>query len=573
MTSKKASNVKRDKSPNGDNVTPVRQPPPPHHKVINFIPGGSEMCGSIYSQAKRLAKETYIRVTQVGVSSSTLPSLMFDESDKRSIREPWQDGLVISHPMGNCLIKRILVDNGSASNIMMLSTLKQMGLTESDMNKKSTTLVGFSRETSIHRERSRCLRRPWIHNFKVVPSTYHHVLEFPIPWGAQEIRGDQDMTRKCYKTCLKPTFQYHGNKTSVATVTGTEKLAEVDLKMGDKKLLTGEDLSPIIEINLLNFLTTRLDAFAWEHEDIIGIDPNVITHKLNVNPSYTHVQQKRRKFMMERNKIINDKVDKLMKAGIIKEVDYPVWLENVVIVQNKNGKWRFYVDYTDLNKGNILLLGYAFWTTQTGATFQRLVNKMFKDQIGKTIELHIYDIVFKYVNAKNHVRDLWEVFNILGSSNIKFNPSKCNFAALSGKFLGHMVTMRGIEASSEQIKTIFELKIPSNVKDVQKLTGRVAALNRFISRSLDRCKLLYDVLRKNKGFIWSEKYEDELHDLKIYLTTPPLLSKPLQGEDLYVYLSVTDHAISARQRKQRCPVACLLCQQKLSRCGNKVHIS
>ncbi|XP_074356389.1 uncharacterized protein LOC141696101 [Apium graveolens] len=129
-------------------MTPMRQPPPtPHHKVINFIAGGSEVCGSIYSQAKRAARETDIRVFQVGVNSNTFPSLVFDESDKRSIREPQQDGLVISLPVGNCLIKRILVDNGSAANIMMLSTLKQMGLAESDMIKKSTTLVGFSGET------------------------------------------------------------------------------------------------------------------------------------------------------------------------------------------------------------------------------------------------------------------------------------------------------------------------------------------------------------------------------------------------------------------------------------------
>ncbi|XP_074359890.1 uncharacterized protein LOC141700015 [Apium graveolens] len=145
MTSKRTSYIRIDKSPNGNSMTPVRQPPPPpHHKVINFIAGCSEVCGSIYSQAKRVARETDIRV--VGVCSNTIPSLMFDELDKRSIREPQQDGLVISLPVRNFLIKRILVDNGSAANIMILSTLKQMGLVESDMIKKSTTLVRFSGE-------------------------------------------------------------------------------------------------------------------------------------------------------------------------------------------------------------------------------------------------------------------------------------------------------------------------------------------------------------------------------------------------------------------------------------------
>ncbi|XP_074327289.1 uncharacterized protein LOC141665208 [Apium graveolens] len=137
------------------------------------------------------------------------------------------------------------------------------------------------------------------------------------------------------------------------------------------------------------------------------------------------------------------------------------------------------------DNGIYCYLAIPFGLRNAGATFQRLDNKMFKDQI-----------------------------------------ENC---------LGHMVTRRGIEASPEQIKAIFKLKSPLNVKDVQKLTGRVAALNRFISRSSDRCMFFYDVLRKNKGFIWSEKHEVALHGLKTYLTTPPLLSKPFQGEDFYVY--------------------------------------
>ena len=127
---------------------------------------------------------------------------------------------------------------------------------------------------------------------------------------------------------------------------------------------------------------------------------------------------------------------------------------------------------------------------------------------------------------------------------MKLNPAKCNFAVSSGKFLGHMVMRRGIEASPEQIKAIFELTSPTSVKDVQKLTGRVAALNRFISRSSDRCKLFYDVLRKNKGFHWTDKHEEAFMELKQYLTKAPLLSKPVTGEILYVYLSVTEQAVS-----------------------------
>lgn len=104
------------------------------------------------------------------------------------------------------------------------------------------------------------------------------------------------------------------------------------------------------EANLVEFLTTRLESFVWDQKDITGKSSDVITHNLNVDPSYTHVQQKRRKLSPERNKIIKEKVNKLLKAGMIREVKYPKWLANVVIVQKKNEKWRVCVDHTDLNK-------------------------------------------------------------------------------------------------------------------------------------------------------------------------------------------------------------------------------
>ncbi|XP_074342051.1 uncharacterized protein LOC141679449 [Apium graveolens] len=142
------------------------------------------------------------------------------------------------------------------------------------------------------------------------------------------------------------------------------------------------------------------------------------------------------------------------------------------------------------------------------------------------MEVYIDDMVVKSVDAENHVLDLQEVFDILRKVSWTHGDEE------------------SIEASPEQIKPIFELKSPSNVKDVQKLIGKVASLNKFISRSSNRCKLFYDVLRKNKGFLWTDKHKASLNNLKSYLTTPPLLSKTIQGEDLFVYLYVTDHAVS-----------------------------
>ncbi|KAD6454556.1 hypothetical protein E3N88_09262 [Mikania micrantha] len=146
-----------------------------------------------------------------------------------------------------------------------------------------------------------------------------------------------------------------------------------------------------------------------------------------------------------------------------------------------------------------------FGLKNAGATYQRLVNMMFKDKLGDTMEVYIDDMVVKSKITKDHLQDIQESIDILDRYIMKLNPSKCHFGVRSGKFLGYMVTKRGIEASPEQIQSILNLISPTNVKEVQRLTGRIAALNRFISRSSKKFKGFYDILKKNKKFQWDEE--------------------------------------------------------------------
>ena len=161
------------------------------------------------------------------------------------------------------------------------------------------------------------------------------------------------------------------------------------------------------------------------------------------------------------------------------------------------------------------------------------------------MEVYIDDMVVKSKRLEDHMEHLAEAFNILDAFNMKLNPSKCHFGVRSGKFLGYMVTKRGIEASPDQIRAIMDLECPKSVKDIQKLTGRIAALNRFISKSTDRCRLFYEILRKNKRFEWTSQHQEAFEELKNYLSNPPLLTKPDPGESLYLYLAVSEQAVSA----------------------------
>ena len=105
-----------------------------------------------------------------------------------------------------------------------------------------------------------------------------------------------------------------------------------------------------IKKDLIRFLRENIDVFAWSNEDMLGIDPNVITHRLNVHPSSKRMRQKKRVFAPERDNATKEEVQKLTLAKFIREVYYPDWLANVVMVNKANGKWRMCVDFTYLNR-------------------------------------------------------------------------------------------------------------------------------------------------------------------------------------------------------------------------------
>ena len=139
------------------------------------------------------------------------------------------------------------------------------------------------------------------------------------------------------------------------------------------------------------------------------------------------------------------------------------------------------------------------------STYQRMMTRMFESELGKNIEIYIDDMVVKSKMVSEHLGDLQAIFQILKKYKLRLNASKCSFDVGSGKFLGYMVTHRGIEVNPDQIKAINNLQSPRNPKEVQKLTGMAAALNRFISRSANRCRPFFLLINKWKGFKWTEE--------------------------------------------------------------------
>ena len=150
--------------------------------------------------------------------------------------------------------------------------------------------------------------------------------------------------------------------------------------------------------------------------------------------------------------------------------------------------------------GNYYYKMMPFGLKNVGSTYQRIMIRIFEPQLGKAIEVYINDMVVKSKVVSEYVRDVEVIFGILREHKLRLNDYKRSFGVGSGKILGYMVIHRGIEVSLDQIKAINSLQGPRNPKEVQKLTRMIAALNRFISRSADRCRPFYLLMNKWKGF-------------------------------------------------------------------------
>ena len=246
---------------------------------------------------------------------------------------------------------------------------------------------------------------------------------------------------------------------------------------------------------------------------------------------------------------MREEVIKLKQAGAIKEVFYPRWLANTVVVKKKSGKWRVCVDFTNLNKAypkdpfpmpkidqlvdatvghpqmsfldafqgyhqiplalddqektafvtpirNYHYKVMLFGLKNAGSIYQKMMTRMFESQLRKNIEIYIDDMVVKSNVVSEHLGDLGDILEVLRKYKLRLNASKCSFGVGSGKFLGYMVTHRGIKVNPDQIKVINNLQSPRKPKEVQKLIGMAAALNSFISRSADRCRPFFLLINK-----------------------------------------------------------------------------
>nr|GEW52903.1 reverse transcriptase domain-containing protein [Tanacetum cinerariifolium] len=366
--------------------------------------------------------------------------------------------LVIETEIGRYMIHRMYVDRGDADH----STRAWMNFMIVRSLSPYNGIIG----------------RPEIREIQAVPSTAHEMLKFPVEGGIVTI----------HSTILKPA-----ECTLVITSSAVPKEEGTRLEnfkvalhpdFSDQKVAIRGTLLAKRRTELCSILKKKLNIFAWQPSNMTGVPRSVAEHRLNIREGYSHVWQKKRDQAPERAKAIHAEVQKLVEAGIMKEVYYHDLLSNPVMVKKHDGSWRIDVD---------------------------------------------------------------ETFRTLRKINMKLNPKKCTFGAAERVFLGYVVTPEGIKPCPDKTTIVLQLPFPRTIKEVQSLNGKLASLNRFLSKSTEKSLPLFKTLKKcikKSDFHWTAKAEQAFKQLKQHLSELPLLVAPKPKEELIVYLSATYEAIS-----------------------------
>lgn len=648
------------------NTEPVEREPTP---TIHVISGGHRSVAS--ERPPRTNTKPYPSVFTVEAGfekkrSRSEEAISFSEKDFQGITWPHDDPVVLKLKIGEHRVKRVLVDTGSSADILYLSTFKQMGYPKERLQGGATPLIGFTgdslRPKGVVRLKVAFGEAPKIVevmvNFLVVsaPSAYNAIIgrgtlnqigaivssphlkvKFHTTHGVGEERGHQEIAKDCYLASIQGQGGaiHQVDRKASRTAKGTRKPDEatIDLDPTDRGP-SGGGLEPIDEIEqveveegkflnvgkavqgkardeLITLLKESRSVFAWTAEDMPGIPRSVAEHRLPTKPGVKPVRQKQRAMGPERKAAVQKEVEKLLKAGFIRNVEYPEWMANPVLVKKSNGDWRMCIDYTDLNRACPMdpfplpkidqlvdsTSGHAFlsfmdafsgynqirmnladeektaFTTHVGlycykvmpfglknagATFQRMVNRVFSSQIGRNVEAYVDDMLVKSTTDLGHVEDLKETFATLNRADMKLNPQKSFFGLTGGKFLGFMVSIRGIEIHPSKSRAILQMTPPRNLKELQCLTGRLAALNRFIAKLGDVCFPFFKAMRKGAKFEWTEECAGAFEKIKQYLADPPRLSRPTEGDTLALYLATTGHAVSValvrEEGKEQSPI-------------------
>jgi len=151
------------------------------------------------------------------------------------------------------------------------------------------------------------------------------------------------------------------------------------------------------------------------------------------------------------------------------------------------------------------------------------MNAIFHEHIHKTVECYVEDIAVKSRARGDHIADLMTIFDIMQAHQLKMNPTKSFLRVASSKFLGFVVTSRGIHLKQEKVRAVQEMQPPRNLRELRGLQGRLTYIQRFILNLSGRCQPFTKSMKNGVSFIWDDACQQAFKKIKRYLTRPPFL--------------------------------------------------
>jgi hypothetical protein len=601
-------------------------------KLVLPITGGS--CSEPAN--KKQKKEAQRRVQHVGVQGPFIKSkwshipITFSQEDLQLKDYPHNDAMVISCVIKGFLVHNVLVDTSIAADIIFARAFRQMQEPEDKIHDATHPLCGFGgRQIVALGEITMPVTFSFVHNTRTEQIIFD-IVDMEYPYNAIIGRG----TLNAFEAILHPAYlcmkipseqgpiAIHGSQEAARKAEGNwtdtkaihnideaealeqykykrEKAASVDQPkpmllcedIAEQRVLLGSQLSEQ-EKTLLRFLFNNKDVFAWSANDLCGVNRDVIEHSLNMDPPFRPRKQRLRKMSEDKVEGARNEVKRLLSAGVIREVKYPKWLANTIMVKKANGKWRMCIDFIDLNKacskdefplpridslvdvaasselmslldcysgyhqiwmkkedepktsfitpsGTYCYLRMPEGLKNAGGSFSRMTAKVLHSQIGRNVLTYVDDIIVKSTKQENHIADLQETFANFRQAGLKLNPENCVFGVKKGKFLGCLVSTKEIEANPSKIEAILQIELPSTKKGAQRLAGRLASLNRFISRSAERNLPFFEILKSVEVFQWGSAQQKAFEELKQYLIDLTTLTPHAPGAPLLLYVAAS----------------------------------
>ncbi|GJY17707.1 reverse transcriptase domain-containing protein [Tanacetum coccineum] len=437
--------------------------------------------------------------------------------------------------------------------------------------------------------------RPGVRKLQAVPSIFHGMLNILVEGGVITLKSSRLVPLECTMVSGPERIL----PSSESTMEERIKVV-INPEYPEQTIMIGSTLIEEGCNKLCSLLQRNLAIFAWKPTYMTGVPRHIAEHRLNVRKGCSPVRQKKRGQAADRNQAIQE-VGKLVEAGIMREVHYHEWLSNPVMVKKYDNSWRMCVDFKDLNKAcpkdsyplskidwkveslcrfpfKCFLDAYkgyhqiqmekedgektAFITSQeifcytkmpfglrnARATYQRLVDKAFHKQIDRNLEVYVDDLVIKSRTEDEIVRDMEEMFQTLREINMKLNPKKCTFRIEEGMFLGYKVSTRGLKVCPDKVYDVLSLPSPRCLKDVQRLSGNLASLNRFLAKSAEKSLSFFKTLKKctrKSDFYWTMEAKEAFKQMKQLIAELPMLVAPMEKEELIVYLAAAKEMVSA----------------------------